>query len=102
MLTLYHNDMSLCAQKVRVCLAEKNLPWEDRHLVLRSAEIAIESFGEPHLSRVVVHGWAVSLGSSAAGSWIRPRRMVALPNVRCSWQGSLDRSLRSLYYKPCS
>jgi len=38
MLALYHNDMSLCAQKVRVCLAEKGLPWEDRHLVLRSAE----------------------------------------------------------------
>jgi glutathione S-transferase len=38
MLTLYHNDMSLCAQKVRVCLAEKRLPWEDKHLVLRAAE----------------------------------------------------------------
>src|SRR6188472_549198 len=34
-LALYHNDMSLCAQKVRVCLAEKGLPWEDRHIVLR-------------------------------------------------------------------
>ena len=38
MLTLYHHDMSLCAQKVRVCLAEKGLPWEDKHLVLRAAE----------------------------------------------------------------
>jgi glutathione S-transferase len=38
MLALYHNDMSLCAQKVRVCLAEKGLPWEDRHLVLRDGE----------------------------------------------------------------
>jgi glutathione S-transferase len=38
MLALYHNDMSLCAQKVRVCLAEKKLPWEDRHIVLRSGE----------------------------------------------------------------
>ena len=38
MLTLYHNDMSLCAQKVRVCLAEKGLPWEDKHLVLRAGE----------------------------------------------------------------
>ena len=38
MLTLYHNDMSLCAQKVRVCLAEKGLDWEDRHIVLRSGE----------------------------------------------------------------
>jgi glutathione S-transferase len=38
MLTLYHNDMSLCAQKVRVCLAEKGLAWESRHLVLRNGE----------------------------------------------------------------
>jgi glutathione S-transferase len=37
-LTLYHNDMSLCAQKVRVCLAEKGLEWENRHLVLRAGE----------------------------------------------------------------
>jgi glutathione S-transferase len=38
MLALYHNDMSLCAQKVRVCLAEKGLQWENRHLVLRAGE----------------------------------------------------------------
>ena len=38
MLVLYHNDMSLCAQKVRVCLAEKGLDWESRHLVLRAGE----------------------------------------------------------------
>ena len=38
MLALYHNDMSLCAQKVRVCLAEKKLEWESRHLVLRAGD----------------------------------------------------------------
>src|SRR5215475_14665570 len=38
MLALYHNDMSLCAQKVRVCLSEKGLEWESRHLVLRAGE----------------------------------------------------------------
>jgi glutathione S-transferase len=38
MLALYHNDMSLCAQKVRVCLAEKGLDWESRHLKLRAGE----------------------------------------------------------------
>ena len=38
MLALYHNDMSLCAQKVRVGLAEKKLDWESRHLVMRAAE----------------------------------------------------------------
>jgi glutathione S-transferase len=38
MLALYHNDMSSCAQKVRLCLAEKGLDWESRHLDLRGGE----------------------------------------------------------------
>jgi glutathione S-transferase len=38
MLALYHNDMSSCAQKVRLCLAEKGLKWESRHLDLRAGE----------------------------------------------------------------
>src|SRR5262245_10151002 len=38
MLVLYHNDMSFCAQKARVCLAEKGLEWASRHLVLRAGE----------------------------------------------------------------
>jgi glutathione S-transferase len=38
MLALYHNDMSSCSQKVRVCLAEKNLDWESRHLNLRAGD----------------------------------------------------------------
>ena len=38
MLVLYHNDMSVCAQKVRIALAEKGLEWEGRHLNLRRDE----------------------------------------------------------------
>src|SRR3954469_13432701 len=38
MLALYHNDMSSCAQKVRICLSEKGLEWENRHLNLRAGE----------------------------------------------------------------
>ena len=38
MLALYHNDMSSCAQKVRICLSEKGLKWEDRHLDLRAGD----------------------------------------------------------------
>ena len=38
MLKLYHNDMSTCSQKVRLCLAEKGLEWEDGHLDLRAGE----------------------------------------------------------------
>ena len=37
-LALYHNDMSSCAQKVRLCLHEKGLEWESRHLNLRAGE----------------------------------------------------------------
>ncbi len=36
--TLYHNDMSVCAQKVRLTLAEKGLDYEDRHLNLRAGD----------------------------------------------------------------
>jgi len=38
MLTLYHNDMSVCAQKVRLALAEKTLAYEARHLNLRAGD----------------------------------------------------------------
>jgi len=37
-LTLYHNDMSVCAQKVRLCLAEKDLAHEAKHLNLREGD----------------------------------------------------------------
>lgn len=38
MIELYHNDMSVCAQKVRFALAEKNLKWEGHHLNLRAGD----------------------------------------------------------------
>jgi glutathione S-transferase len=38
MIELYHNDMSTCAQKVRLTLAEKGLDWTGHHLNLRAAD----------------------------------------------------------------
>src|SRR5271170_4997565 len=38
MLTLYHNDMSVCAAKVRTALAEKKLDWNGVHLDLRAGD----------------------------------------------------------------
>jgi glutathione S-transferase len=32
MLTLYHYWSSVCSQKVRMCLAEKNIEWQSRHV----------------------------------------------------------------------
>ena len=38
MIELYHNDMSVCAQKVRFVLAEKKLTWENHHMNLRAGD----------------------------------------------------------------
>lgn len=38
MIELYHNDMSVCAQKVRFALEELELEWISRHLKLRGTE----------------------------------------------------------------
>ncbi|HKQ27215.1 MAG TPA: glutathione S-transferase family protein [Burkholderiales bacterium] len=38
MLELYHNDMSVCAAKVRTVLAEKGLEWKGIHLDLRAGD----------------------------------------------------------------
>ena len=38
MIELYHDNLSVCAQKVRIVLAEKSLPWTNRHVNLAAAE----------------------------------------------------------------
>ncbi|MDH3232266.1 MAG: glutathione S-transferase family protein [Alphaproteobacteria bacterium] len=38
MLILYHHNLSVCAQKVRLALAEKGLDWEDRPVDLMKGE----------------------------------------------------------------
>ena len=38
MIELYHNDMSVCAQKVRFTLGAKALPWTSHHLNLRAGD----------------------------------------------------------------
>src|SRR5262249_37689432 len=38
MIELYHNNLSVCAQKVRIVLAEKNVPWTSRYVSLVRGE----------------------------------------------------------------
>ena len=38
MLTLFHNDMSVCAQKVRMVLDHKKVDWHSEHLNLRAGD----------------------------------------------------------------
>lgn len=44
MLELYHNDMSSCAQKVRLVLAEKGLEWEGHHMDLRAGDTRTKEY----------------------------------------------------------
>lgn len=44
MLDLYHNDMSSCAQKVRLTLAEKGLEWRGYHMNLRAGETRTDEY----------------------------------------------------------
>lgn len=44
MLVLYHHNISVCAQKVRLALAEKHLPHERKHINLMRAEQVTPAF----------------------------------------------------------
>ena len=44
MLELYHNNISVCSQKVRLVLAEKNIPWVNRHVSLAKGEQLTPAF----------------------------------------------------------
>jgi glutathione S-transferase len=46
MLELYHNDMSTCAQKVRLVLAEKHLEWTSHHMDLRAGDTRTKEYIE--------------------------------------------------------
>ena len=39
MIELYHADMSTCAQKVRLTLADKGLPWQSHLFNLRHRDL---------------------------------------------------------------
>lgn len=68
MLTLYHNDMSVCAQKTRMVLAHKGLEWESKHLDLRAGEQFSAEFRKINpkgLVPALVHDDKVVLESNA-------------------------------------
>ena len=67
MLELYHNNISVCAQKVRLVLAEKNVPWENRHIDLKRGEHLTPEFlkiNPKGLVPVLVHDGEVVIEST--------------------------------------
>jgi glutathione S-transferase len=44
MIELYHNNISVCAQKVRIVLTEKNVAWTSHHMSLARGEQLTPAF----------------------------------------------------------
>ena len=103
MIALYHNDMSVCAQKVRMALAEKQLPWESHHLDLRAGDQQKPEYVKLNPNAVVptlVHNGAVFIESTVICEYLddaypqpalRPKDPVAGARMRL-WTKQLDKA----------
>jgi glutathione S-transferase len=70
---LYHNDMSTCAQKVRLTLAEKGVQWEGKHLNLRARDQQQPDYLKLNPNAVVptlVHDGVVVIESTVINEYV--------------------------------
>ena len=73
MLELYHNNLSVCAQKVRIVLAEKNVPWTSHNVGLVGGEQLTAEFKKLNprgLVPVLVHDGNAIVESSVICSYL--------------------------------
>lgn len=106
MLELYHNDMSVCAQKVRVVLEELGLVWVGHHLKLRGTEqltpeyLAINPKGQvPALvddGFIVVESTVINeyLADAYGGGKLIPRNAKDRARMRW-WTRQLDEDIHA-------
>ncbi len=106
MIELYHNDMSTCAQKVRLALAEKGVRWESRHLDLRARDHQTPAYLKLNPNAVVptlVHDGVVIIESTVINEYIddafggvslRPVDAAGRARMRL-WTKQLDEGLHA-------
>ena len=106
MIELFHNDMSTCAQKVRLALAEKGVRWESRHLDLRARDHQAPAYVKLNPNAVVptlVHDDVVIIESTVINEYIddafdgvslRPTDAVERARMRL-WTKQLDEGLHA-------
>jgi glutathione S-transferase len=106
MIELYHNDMSVCAQKVRFALAEKKLSWEGHHLNLRAGDQQKPEYLKLNPNAVVptlVDNGTVIIESTVICEYLddaypeprlRPRNAVGQARMRL-WTKQLDEGVHA-------
>ena len=103
---LYHNDMSVCAAKVRMALAEKAVEFEGVHLDLRAGDAQKPGYVRLNPNQVVptlVNGVDVVIESNVileyiedswSGTPLRPAAPVARARMRL-WMKQLDEGVHA-------
>jgi glutathione S-transferase len=106
MIELYHNDMSVCAAKVRIVLAEKGLEWKGHTLNLRAGEALKPEYLRLNPNGVVptlVHDGQVVIESTVICEYLddvwpetplRPRDPYARTRMRL-WTKQLDEGVHA-------
>ena len=98
MLDLYHNNISVCAQKVRIVLAEKNVPWTNHHLSLAKGEQLTPQFKAMNPRGVVpvlVHDGNVIVESSVICAYLDE----VFPDPPLSPKNPVERATMRLWCK---
>ena len=98
MLELYHNNISVCSQKVRLVLAEKNIPWENRHVSLARGEHLTPAFKKMNprgVVPVIVHDGKTIIESSVICQYLDE----VFPNPPLQPKDPADRALMRLWTK---
>lgn len=98
MLELYHNNISVCAQKVRLVLAEKNVPWVNRHLSLAKGEHLTPEFKKLNprgVVPVIVHDGHTIIESTVICEYLDE----VFPNPPLKPKDPVERALMRLWTK---
>ena len=106
MIELYHNNISVCAQKVRLVLAEKAVPWENRHIDLKRGDHLTAEFlkiNPKGLVPVLVHDGEVIIESTLICEYLddifpdpplKPESALQVARMRL-WQKAVDEGLHA-------
>ncbi len=107
MLELYHNDMSTCAQKVRLALAEAGQDWTSHHLNLRAGDQHTPEYlalnpngvvptlvhdGRPVIESTVINEYIADVFTCAS---LRPGDGYAQARMRL-WTKQLDEGVHAM------